>query len=190
MSRQKGKKGNRERTAINIQSSNSCFSNEEMIEIYSESYYKALKRIEEEKTIGKEEKKISILIKILYMLNFFIWPFYISKKFQTHDSFADGILVVLLSWIFSVAGIGLWGLSLVWIIVCIVCVCEHSITLMEGCIGILLGVLLDMFGGMLWQANKEIFKETDSTKIHMCTGSFMAILGVIVAIISLVVTIG
>ena len=64
---------------------NDYISREQIVEIYTEAYYRALKRIEKEKIVNeiKEEKRMyKWYEKILLMLNVIICPWKLSKRFD------------------------------------------------------------------------------------------------------------
>lgn len=165
------------------------FSKEEMIEIYSEAYYRAAKRLEAENNSKEEDNtaktKAGVINKILYFANIIFFPFHIRKCFKGKGKYADSIIVVVLSWSFMVIGISLWVGS--WI--CIIrAIGSSDKSLSQKCYEISIYVLLIFFGAIFYQAEKEIFNEQDSYKLYAYTSSLMAIISVIIAIVALVMT--
>ena len=74
---------------------NDYISREQIVEIYTEAYYRALKRIEKEKIVNeiKEEKRMyKWYEKILLMLNVIICPWKLSKRFSINNQICDNVL--------------------------------------------------------------------------------------------------
>ncbi len=76
-------------------------SEDRMIEIHAQAYYKALKRIEQEKEEVKEQitckKENKAIDNILFWLNLGVCPFKISKRFKLNKNAYEGILVAPIS---------------------------------------------------------------------------------------------
>lgn len=81
---------------------------EELIDIYAEAYYKALKRIENEsKSENEPEHKAKNYKKyerVQYFLNVLLFPWRIRKKFKLKDNIYDDMLTLIIS--FIMYGIG------------------------------------------------------------------------------------
>lgn len=165
------------------------FSKEEMIEIYSEAYYRAAKRLEAENSAKKEDNatktKRSVMDKLLYFANIIFFPFHIHKRFKGKGKYADSIIVMVLAWLFMFVGISLWLSS--WICIIRVLV-DTNKNLFQKCYEIMLYIFLIFFGTIFYQAEKEISNEQDSYKLYAYTSSLMAIISVIIAIVALVMT--
>lgn len=74
---------------------------EELIDIYAEAYYKALKRIENESRSENEpEHKVKDYKKyewVQYFLNVLFFPWRIRKKFKLKDNIYDNMLTLIIS---------------------------------------------------------------------------------------------
>lgn len=180
----KGKKGKRsQKKDYIIKYDSNGLSQEQMIEIQTEAYYRAIKRIESEKenkyNEGKmnEERKYKWYENILFVLNVLICPWKIHKKFQLKDNIYDSVLVVFVSSMIQIGGelLRLLGVAIILRaffvgyrdILTIIAIVMVSLTL--GSAFILAG---DQFG-----------KEKDSNKIYAYSSCMLAIAGCIIAII-------
>lgn len=136
-----------------------------MIEIYSEAYYRAAKRLEAENNSKEEDNtaktKVGVKDKILYFINILLWPIHISKRFKVNGKYADSIIVMVLAWLFMVIGISLWLGSWICIVRAIV---DTNKSLFQKCYEISIYILLIFFGAIFYQAEKEISNEQDSYK--------------------------
>ena len=87
MSRRKTKR--QKQQIVKYESNN--ISQEQMIEIQAEAYYRALKRIEDEKTKEDEQKperrKYKWYEEVLFCINVFFWPWKINKRFSVSKKF-------------------------------------------------------------------------------------------------------
>lgn len=79
-------------------------SEERMIEIQAEAYYRAIKRIKDgEKnnninSVGDTyKKKYKWYEKILFILNIFLFPWITNKRFVLSDKIYDSVLVLVVS---------------------------------------------------------------------------------------------
>lgn len=165
------------------------FSKEEMIEIYSEAYYRAAKRLEAENNSKEEDNtaktKVCVKDKILYFINILFWPLHVSKRFKVNGKYADSIIVMVLTGLFLLVGIPLWFSSLGGVIFTLV---NNDRDFLQKCCGSWPYVFGMFFGAIFWQAGKEIYNEQDSNKLYAYTSSFMAIVSVIIAIAALMIS--
>lgn len=97
MSRRKTKR--QKQQIVKYESNN--ISQEQMIEIQAEAYYRALKRIEDEKTKEDEQKperrKYKWYEEVLFCINVFFWPWKINKRFSVSNKIYDSIPVMFVS---------------------------------------------------------------------------------------------
>lgn len=165
------------------------FSKEEMIEIYSEAYYRAAKRLEAESNSKEKDNtaktKSGVIDKIWYFANIIFFPFHIRKCFKVKGKYADSIIVVVLTWLFMLVGISLWLSSWVCIIRVLV---DTNKNLFQKSYEIVIYIFLIFFGAIFYQAEGEISNEQDSHKLYAYTSSLMAIISVMIAIVALVMT--
>ena len=90
-------------------------SEERMIEIQAEAYYRAIKRIKDgEKnnninSVGDTyKKKYKWYEKILFILNIFLFPWITNKRFVLSDKIYDSVLVLVVSAIMQFLGTVAW----------------------------------------------------------------------------------
>ena len=160
-------------------------SQEQMIEIQTEAYYRAIKRIESEKenkyNEGKmnEERKYKWYEKILFALNIWICPWKIYKKFHLKDNIYDSVLVVFISSMIQIGGGLLWVLGMAIILRAIFVGNSDILTIIAT------GMMLLTFGSVFILAGDQFGKEKDSSKIYAYSSCMLAIAGCIIAIIQL-----
>ena len=165
-------------------------SKEELIEIQTEAYYKALKRIEDEKK-GKlqkestQKKKYTWIQNILFLINVLFWPWKINITSKVNNRMYDGILVLFVSMILYFLGFVAWILGLVMLGYNIYCVCTTKL-MNENVYTISIGMLTQMFGSMFILAGKEFGKETDSNKIYGYSASIIAMISCVIAFVALI----
>lgn len=163
-------------------------SQEQMIEIQAEAYYRALKRIEDEKSKEDEQKperrKYKWYEEVLFCINVFFWPWKISKRFSVSNKIYDSIPVMFVSgvlrfvggflWLAGLVGLGaeVYSLLISKIISNYLVTCSISLVLLS------LGSIFILAGG-------AFEKETDSNKIYAYSASIIALVSCIVSILAL-----
>lgn len=166
---------------------NDYISREQIVEIYTEAYYRALKRIEKEKIVNeiKEEKRMyKWYEKILLMLNVIICPWKLSKRFSINNQICDNVLVLVTSMILRFIGDIMWGTGLgggAYIIYKIAVL--KKLEKLYNVIPIM--AILLIWGSAFILASKEFEKETESNKIYAYSASIFALVSCIVAIITM-----
>lgn len=184
MSRRKTKK--QKQQIVKYESNN--ISQEQMIEIQAEAYYRALKRIEDEKSKEDEQKperrKYKWYEEVLFCINVFFWPWKISKRFSVSNKIYDSIPVMFVSgvlrfvggflWLAGLVGLGaeVYSLLISKIISNYLVTCSISLVLLS------LGSIFILAGG-------AFEKETDSNKIYAYSASIIALVSCIVSILAL-----
>lgn len=159
-----------------------------MIEIQAEAYYRALKRIEDEKAKVDEQKpekqKYKWYENILFFLNVCLWPWKMNKRFSVSTTIYDSIPVMFVSgvlrlvggllWLAGVVGLGaeVYSLLISEIINNYLVTCSISLVLLP-------------LGSIFILAGEAFEKETDSNKIYAYSASIIALVSCIVSIISL-----
>lgn len=172
---------------------NITVTDEHMIEIYAEAYYRALSRLEKEKS-GVEEKAAKQnekrYLNILFILNFMFFPWRINKRFKIKKGIYDSILVLVITGILQLIGGCLWIFSLLLIIFGIVNFVSHFIFSLNYIISnldvCLVGLIGLMFGSILYIAGSEFSKEENSNRIYAYSASIIALVSCIVGLIALV----
>lgn len=165
MSRRKTKK--QKQQIVKYESNN--ISQEQMIEIQAEAYYRALKRIEDEKSKEDEQKperrKYKWYEEVLFCINVFFWPWKISKRFSVSNKIYDSIPVMFVSGVLRFVGGFLWLAGLVGLGAEVYTLLISKIIsnyLVTGSISL---VLLSL-GSIFILAGGAFEKETDSNKIY------------------------
>lgn len=192
--RNKNKKGNKSKNG-NIARATKCedkgISQEQMIEIHAEAYYRALKRMEEEKnntsmpTTKNEKDKWHD--NILFFANVFFFPWKINKRFCVNKRICDSILVLFVSGSLKFLGMLMWliGMVLLVALICQIAMLNFSLDMI---IVVLLTLLLVILGSMFTLASKEFEKEVDSNKIYAYSASVIALISCVVSVIMLMKT--
>lgn len=161
-------------------------SEEKLIEIQAEAYYRALKRIEEEKEEAVKEKvvekhKFTFGERVGYIFNVLVFPWKINKRFKLNGIY-DSLLVLIISSILKIVGSLMWGAGVVIIINAIVPFVPNA------SIDICYGILPILFGSIGIISGSEFEKETDSNKIYAYSGAIIAIISCIVSIVAIFVS--
>ena len=184
MSRRKTKK--QKQQIVKYESNN--ISQEQMIEIQAEAYYRALKRIEDEKSKEDEQKperrKYKWYEEVLFCINVFFWPWKISKRFSVSNKIYDSIPVMFVSGVLRFVGGFLWLAGLVGLGAEVYSLLIGKIIsnyLVTGSISL---VLLSL-GSIFILAGGAFEKETDSNKIYAYSASIIALVSCIVSILAL-----
>lgn len=166
-------------------------SEERMIEIYAEAYYRALNRIERDKEKIEEEKELpkkkeKWYINILFMLNILIFPWKINKYFKINSKIYDSVLLLFVTWALCTTGFIVWLMGIIIIRDAIIELCKKGFfdyLLTRGCIGLSLMI----FGSIIFISGSEFSKETDSNKIYAYSASIIALISCVVGIVALVI---
>lgn len=181
----KGKKKNREQI-VKYESSN--ISQEKMIEIQAEAYYRALKRLEDEKNKENEKvpekKKYKWYENALFVLNVLFWPWKINKAFSVSNRIYDSILVLFVSGAMQFIGGIMWLAGTCTVVFEIYKLITSGLT--EEMINISpIMVFMIFLGSAFVLAGGEFGKETDSNKIYAYSASIIALISCIVGAVAL-----
>ena len=170
---------------------NECkgISEERLIEIYSESFYRALKRLDEEKenaqkqTPNQKKGRLS-WSDVPLLFNLIFWPFKISKRYKLNNRMYDGILVVIISLVLECIGVLAWAGGL--------CKLVYDFVTMFGSkifIEILSYLIIDLafsfYGSFIYLAGKSFGEETESNRVYAYSASILALVSCIVSLIAL-----
>lgn len=168
-----------------------CYGNnlsqEQMIEIQTEAYYRALKRIESEKKAQddqKMKKKYRWYENVFFFLIVLFCPWKISAKFRISNHIYDNILVLFVSGILEFIGVLAWffGIFYFGYNVYQLIVGKFDLSNLNST---LIGILGMMIGSILLLGGKEFSKENDSNKIYAYSASIIALISCVVGIIAL-----
>lgn len=171
-----------------IRFENNKMSQEQLVEIQTEAYYRALKRIEDEKSNANEheseKKKEKWYKRILFILYLFMRPWKIREKFNVSNRIHDNLLVLVVSGVLRFIGIFMWLFG--WITIGY----EIYHVLMKQMINDIISMVCIaftavLFGSIFILAGEEFEKETDSNKIYAYSASIIALISCIVGIITL-----
>lgn len=184
MSKRRAKKGKEQK----VKKECPAISEERLIEIYAEAYYRALKRIDQEREATQEQitnkKKIKLITKVLFVLNLIFFPLKINKHFKINKQIYDGILVVIIS--VGLEGIGFltWAAGLFKFRYDLVNMSASGIS-----IALFLPLIIDLafsfFGSFFYLAGKSFGEETESNRVYAYSASFLALVSCIVSLIAL-----
>lgn len=169
-----------ENTKIRIQE----VDEEKWICMQAEAYYRALKRIEAQKEIKNPESSVQLTRKeqILYIINFFFFPFKIFGKVKLKKEIYNLSIVFATSFIMELVGTAAWLGGL----------CGIPYLILKGELPfdiaiIAMGILLIFIGSMLIIGVRSFEKEEDSNKIYAFTASFLALASLCVSIVTLLI---
>ena len=153
------RKKSKKRNTKNMLHHNESMSKEQIIEIYEEAYYRALKRIDEENEshkITEERRKYKWYEKVLLVMNFLFWPWNIDKKYNVNSQMYDSVLVII-------------TLKMIKEVV--------------DTIGII--VIFLTLGSSFVLAGKSFEKEMESSKIYAYSASIFALISCAIAIVTM-----
>lgn len=185
MSRRKTKK--QKQQIVKYESNN--ISQEQMIEIQAEAYYRALKRIEDERTKEDEQKpeipKKKWHERILFFLNVCLWPWKINKRFNVSNRIYDSIPVMFVSFVLRLTGGIMWLVGMVGLVTAVYNLIVYRV--FKDIVGAgPFSLVILLLGAIFILAADAFEKETDSNKIYAYSASIIALVSCIVSIIALV----
>lgn len=162
-------------------------SENRMIEIQAEAFYRALKRIENERLDNKEQvsepKKDKWYVR-LFMLNAIFFPWKIHKRFKTNKEIYDSPLIVVISLVLQIIGTLIWLLGFFMIGFAVYQFIKDKI-IINLIIIFLVGIGLFGLGSLFVLAASEFSKETDSNKIYAYSASVLALISCVISMIAL-----
>ena len=158
---------------------------EELIDIYAEAYYKALKRIENESRSENEpEHKVKDYEWVQYFLNVLFFPWRIRKKFKLKDNIYDNMLTLIISLIMYGIGAVLQLISLVGVIGIISGIGKLQVTALLW-IGVIVIYCL-FFASVIIISAKQFSNEKDSNKIYAFSSIIIALISCIISTVTFV----
>lgn len=172
-------------------------SQEQMIDIQAEAYYRALMKVEKEKNEevnkkneenkeneqNEQKKKYKLYQEILFVINVVFWPWKINKKFHVGNGIYDSLLVLFVALVLYFCGFIMWLAGIIIILYAIYTIAKLGI---DG-INIFLWSLISMLiGSTFILAGKEFSKETDSNKIYAYSASIIALISCVIGVISMI----
>lgn len=173
------------------------FSREEYIQMYSEAYYQAMKKLENERVpISKEDSKLkrSKLEVFFFLISIIFIPKHIkSKQFGIH--MADNLLSVVVALVLDTIGFLFRAVSFIlffywiWLLITTICSETFSINSLLYTLSLFIFILiLSLIGGAFSLSSKEIANEQNQNKIYAYSSAFMASIAFFVSVISFVVS--
>lgn len=163
-----------------------------MIEIQAEAYYRALKRIEQENSeleVPVNNKKLTRwYMKILLMLNVFFCPWRINKYFRINNRIYDNILVAFVSAVLQGFGGVLWLVGIIGTIYDIyrIITMGISVTLI---VFLVIAMLILFIGSTFVISGDKFSQESDSFKIYAYSASIIALVSCVVSVITMLIKI-
>lgn len=176
--KKKVKKNNTIKEYLNV-------SQDEIIEMHAEAYFKALKRIEQEKNKVQEKKKDKWYIDLLLILNVVLWPWKINKRFCINNRIYDSLLILFVSGVLYFVGFLIWLFSIVEIILEIGKMIKEGLSSVSITATSIL-ILMLFLGSTFILAGREFNKETDSNKIYAFSACIIALISCGISIIALI----
>lgn len=177
---------------LRVSCENNYISQEQMTEIYAEAYYKAIKRIEQEKLECKKEEVADQKKSRGYMLGFYLnallFPFKISNKFFLKSRIYEDLIVMIISVALKGIGYVLWFVGII-IIACGLFQVPSKGSLISMTIYIIgmlfVGGVLIMYGSIFAIVGRDFEKEKDSNRIFAFSAFVLAFASFIVGIIAI-----
>lgn len=194
MSRRNSKNSSKKNDA-NMQtiSKNIVYSKDELMEIQEEAYYRAIKRIEQEKeekliesnkqTVKKEKRKWQF--NVLLFLNVLLCPWKINKKFNTNKSIHEYLLVAAVSGIMGFLGLLCWLFGGAVVIESVNIIYKNWIA---SIILFVVGLLISFFGSAIIISGNTFENENDSNKIYAYSAAIFSLVSCIIAVTALLNT--
>lgn len=160
----------------------------ELIKIQAEAYYRALKRIEQEKSNEevKESHKSKWWENVFLLINVWFWPWKINRRFRIKENIADGLLVMVVSGIMKMGGLFLYLFGLISLLGIIVNIYNKQFE--DIFTYIMFSTISLTIGGIIVISSKDIDSEKNGDRIYAYTSSFMSILAAILAVICIAIT--
>ena len=163
-------------------------SQDRMIEIQAEAFYRALKKIEQEKSESNESVRDKKNEKwydcILFPLNVIFCPWKINKRFSINNRIYDSILVFCVSGALQVIGGIMWLFGIIAIVYDIYRIITKGI--FNSFFGVLFIAILTLLIGSIFTISGDKFsQEEDSYKIYAYSASVIALISCVVSIIAL-----
>ena len=139
-------------------------SEEKLIEIQAEAYYRALKKIEEEKKEQEPPQKVkrSVCETILYLLCVIVCPGTANKKFKLKNSY-DSLLVIIISGVFFLVGFILRLAGVIGIVISFWPNAPFDSILVRFQFGGI-GLIAMLYGSIFVIAGDEFSREKDSNR--------------------------
>lgn len=186
-------RGNRRKTKEQIVKYEcSLISQERMIEIQTEAYYRALKKIEQEKAESKlpvrTKKNMKWYVQVLFALNVIFFPWKINKKFNINNRIYDSILVFFVSGALQMIGGAIWLFGIITILY------EVYRAIIYGIFDtffalFFIAIFSLLFGSIFVLSGDKFSQEMDSYKIYAYSSSVIALISCAVSIIALLLKI-
>lgn len=188
-----GKRKCRKNNERIVKYESNIISQEKMIEIQAEAYYRALKRIEDEKVESDkkkpETKKYKWYEKCLFVFNLIIWPWKINKRFYINNQIYDNVLVLVVSGVIQVIGSLMWLFGIIGTVIEICKIFSLDISresICKGVIVIVVSIITLFWGSIFIEVGEEFRKETDRNIIYAYSASIIALISCVVSIIALI----
>lgn len=164
---------------------------ERFVELQAEAYYKAIKRIEDEKTKVDnvvEERKSSFWQDIKFVGNIIFLPRKAKEKYDLRNDMTNGIFSMFSSVIMWVIGCFV-RLAILFVLLIDVCsVINNTMHISYAFVDFLICIFLAIIASMFILSSEEIAKERDRDRTMSYTSNILAMISVVLAIVALVVS--
>lgn len=162
-------------------------SENKMIEIQAEAYYRAIKRIKEEEkenNIEPNAEKYKWYENLLYFLNVFFFPWVINKRFRLNKHLYDGVLVFFVSAIMQLIGTVVWVVGIVGAVYALYQgIRFDEIYNMFSLLAI--SFLMMVLGSIITIFGNSFGEETNSERIYAYSACILGLISCAIGIISL-----
>lgn len=170
----------------------SMVSEEQMIKIHEEAYYRALKRIKNENDkneLIKEKSKaaISKRTQMAFLLNAMFVPMKINRRFIINDKIYEGIITLFISSILWILGLLMWIFG-IFMVVQNVLNMFSEVSKFIWVAETLVGLAIWLLGSIFIMSSSKFKKEEDSNRIYAFSGSILALLSLVISIIALFIS--
>lgn len=163
------------------------FSYDECVEIQTEAYYRALKRIESEKNHQEQiatAEPLSKKDKVHFLLNIFFHPKKLKIK---REHLADSLLVIIVATTLDLIGYLLRLIALSLFAYSIYSFIKFPTLVTTNILYVVIAIPLKFLGGIFNASSVEIENGRDYNKLYGYSASIMSVLAVIIAVIALLI---
>ena len=182
------KKHNKKQNEPIVQCINANISQEKMIDIQAEAYYIALKKIEEENKHKELNKTTQYkwYEKIFLILNIYLFPIHISKKFSINKYIYETAYVLIISSLIRSIGTIGWIIGIYNFIFKTMCAIIENGMNIETIYTILFSICFVVFGSILIISANVFEKEEDSNRIYAYSASILALFSFCISVLTLI----
>jgi len=160
------------------------------LQLQTQAFYDAMKKIEEEKNTVTEVKieKMSMLQNIGFMLLLIIWPNKAKEKYDLRDDITNGVFSMISSIIMWLIGNAIKLFAFLVFFADIYCVAVKVINIGIFIVFLFGAFFMGMIGSMFVLSSEEIANERNNSVIMSYTSNIFAAVGIVVAVVAIVLS--